>query len=162
MSNVKAGIYGFVVGDTLGVPVEFQHRTSLQNNPVTEMIGYGSHSVPEGTWSDDTSMSLAEMDSIYENNGINYDDIMNKYIEWVRNAKYTGTNILVQINFLISNTIHQKWCIVQQAPRKNSVNKIPLQHLLPAPYRECPYSYLRIARGLRHSGDFCDNTFSVH
>lgn len=107
MSNVKAGIYGFVVGDALGVPVEFQHRTSLQNNPVTEMIGYGSHSVPEGTWSDDTSMSLAEMDSIYENNGINYDDIMNKYIEWVRNAKYTGTNKFFEIQYDTPKMVHR-------------------------------------------------------
>ena len=30
------------------------------------MIGYGSHNVPEGTWSDDTSMMLATIDSIVE------------------------------------------------------------------------------------------------
>lgn len=47
--KMKAGIMGFAVGDALGVPVEFLNRDLLQRRPLKEMIGYGSHRVPEGT-----------------------------------------------------------------------------------------------------------------
>ena len=52
-------LMGFVIGDAMGVPVEFKSREELLNNPVTKMQGYGTYDVPEGTWSDDTSMLIA-------------------------------------------------------------------------------------------------------
>jgi|SRR6218665_258927 len=56
-------LFGVAVGDALGVPVEFRSRDYLKNNRVTDMIGYGSHHQPPGTWSDDSSLTfcLAEM-----------------------------------------------------------------------------------------------------
>ena len=68
---MKAGMYGLIVGDALGVPVEFFDREELKNNPVTGMRAYGTHNQPAGTWSDDSSMALATLDSINEENGIN-------------------------------------------------------------------------------------------
>ena len=52
MSFVKDSLYGFVIGDALGVPVEFEERKKLMSSPVTTMKGYGSYDVPEGTCSD--------------------------------------------------------------------------------------------------------------
>ena len=40
---------GLVIGDALGVPVEFVSRDELKDNPVTDMIGYGTHNQPAGT-----------------------------------------------------------------------------------------------------------------
>ena len=51
-----SGLMGFVVGDAMGVPLEFKSREELLKKPVTKMIGYQTHNVPEGTWSDDTSL----------------------------------------------------------------------------------------------------------
>ena len=63
MSNIwKDGMLGLIVGDALGVPVEFMSRTELMKNPVTGMREYGTHHQPMGTWSDDSSMALAELD----------------------------------------------------------------------------------------------------
>ena len=45
-----AAMMGLVVGDALGVPVEFQSRAELQESPVTDMRAYGTHSQPAGTW----------------------------------------------------------------------------------------------------------------
>ena len=95
--KMKSGIIGFAVGDALGVPVEFLHRDILQKHPINEMIGYGSHNVPEGTWSDDTSLIVATMDSIKENGNINFADIMYKFTEWMNLAKYTATDKLFDI-----------------------------------------------------------------
>ncbi len=56
-NTLKSAIYGLAVGDALGVPYEFKFRGAFE---CTDMIGYGTHNQPEGTWSDDTSVPLAE------------------------------------------------------------------------------------------------------
>ena len=40
--TVKSAILGLVVGDALGVPVEFQSREELEQAPVTGMRAYGT------------------------------------------------------------------------------------------------------------------------
>ena len=90
-------IFGFVVGDALGVPVEFLTRDRLKKNPVVDMIGFGSHKVPDGTWSDDTSMVLAEMDSIARIKKIDYSEMMKGFVSWVNEAEYTGTGEVFDI-----------------------------------------------------------------
>lgn len=42
------------------------------------MLGYESHNVHEGTWSDDASMTIACMESISELKEIEYDDMMER------------------------------------------------------------------------------------
>ena len=92
------GLIGFAVGDAMGVPIEFTSRVSHIKDPLTEMVGYGSHNVPEGTWSDDSSMTIATMDSIIKCNGnIDYDDIMKNYCDWMTKSKYTATDRLFDI-----------------------------------------------------------------
>jgi len=86
-NKIQGGIIGHCVGDALGVPVEFNSRESLRRNPVTDMRGYGTHDQPPGTWSDDTSMTLCLLDSLA--NGLNYDDIMKKFLLWFEYAEYT-------------------------------------------------------------------------
>jgi ADP-ribosylglycohydrolase len=43
---------GVVVGDAFGVPVEFKEKPTIALQPVTDMIGYGTYNLPEGTISD--------------------------------------------------------------------------------------------------------------
>ena len=62
-TTLRDCIYGLAVGDALGVPYEFRPRGTFE---CTDMIGYGTHGQPAGTWSDDTSMTLATCDSIRE------------------------------------------------------------------------------------------------
>ena len=87
---VKDGITGLLIGDALGVPHEFKTRQELQLNPVTTMTGYGTWNQPIGTWSDDTSMTLATMNSIIKNKGkINLDNMMHEFVRWYANGEYT-------------------------------------------------------------------------
>ena len=51
----KDVLIGVAVGDALGVPMEFETRAERTLNPVTDMMGFGTHNVPAGTWSDDSS-----------------------------------------------------------------------------------------------------------
>ena len=84
-------IMGLVTGDALGLPVQFKSREELKENPVTKMFGYGTFHMPKGAWSDDSSMTLATLDSIRECKGINYDDIMERFIGWEIHGQYTPT-----------------------------------------------------------------------
>jgi len=86
---IKSAIFGVAVGDALGVPVEFTTRAERKADPVTGMRRYGTHSQPAGTWSDDTSMTLATMDSIAACESINYGDIMEKFLLWRQYGEYT-------------------------------------------------------------------------
>ena len=74
---IKASILGFIVGDALGVPVEFESRDYLKNNPILTMEEYGTHYQPKGTWSDDSSMVLATMMAIVKEKSDNLDEILN-------------------------------------------------------------------------------------
>ena len=92
MKKIVDGILGFAIGDALGVPVEFKSREQLKENPIKDMIGYGTYNMPAGTWSDDTSMTLATIHSIIEKGAIETNDIANKFLKWFRKAEYTATN----------------------------------------------------------------------
>ena len=78
MVKVRDGIIGHAIGDALGVPVEFKDRESLYYDPVENMRR--SYAGAAGTWSDDTSMEIATIDSYINNNSWNYDDIMSNLI----------------------------------------------------------------------------------
>lgn len=86
------GIIGLAIGDALGVPAEFKSREELKINPIIDMIGDGTYNLPAGTWSDDTSMTLATMDAIISTNTIDTNNMASKFIDWFRNAEYTATN----------------------------------------------------------------------
>ncbi len=89
MSKIIDGIIGHAIGDAMGVPIEFCEREKLLQHPVTKMIGYGSYDVPEGTWSDDTSMEVATIESIINKKEIDYKDIMMNFYYWLKEGKYT-------------------------------------------------------------------------
>ena len=87
---VKNMLLGLAVGDALGVPVEFDSRRSLQENPVTNMRSGGSWGQPAGTWSDDTSLTVAAMDSIIRRGKIDYADIMENFLRWYERGDFTA------------------------------------------------------------------------
>lgn len=97
MLDSKNGIIGLVVGDAMGVPLEFCMREKLMQHLTTEMLGYKSHNVPKGSWSDDSSMTLATIDAIIEEKGINCNTIATNFLEWMKNAKYTPTDRVFDI-----------------------------------------------------------------
>lgn len=103
--KIKDGMFGLAIADAVGVPAEFKSRDILKKRPITDMVGYGTHSQPPGTWSDDSSMAIATMDSINEWGTIDYDDIMKKFAEWVDESKYTATGDFFDIGITTSNAI---------------------------------------------------------
>ena len=106
MSNIwKDGMLGLIVGDALGVPVEFMSRTELMKNPVTGMREYGTHHQPRGTWSDDSSMALAELDSIRTLGTIDYTDMMERFSRWCMHGEYTPFGEVFDIGMATSRAL---------------------------------------------------------
>ncbi|MFB9077774.1 ADP-ribosylglycohydrolase family protein [Flavobacterium procerum] len=79
-SKIEAALFGLAIGDALGVPVEFESRTYLKENPVTEMFGFGTHHQPTGTWSDDSSLAFCLTESLCS--GYDLKDIARNFVKW--------------------------------------------------------------------------------
>ena len=82
-------IWGVCVGDALGLPVQFLTREEVRENPVTDMIGYGTFGVPAGSWSDDSSLTLCLAYSLGETGRVDYQDIAARFVDWRYNGAYT-------------------------------------------------------------------------
>ena len=86
MTKIYDGIMGVVVGDAVGVPFEFQARDRFH---VTDMNGYGTFDLPPGTWSDDSSMTLATVDSLARKGKVDIYDIMQNFSLWFSDNYFT-------------------------------------------------------------------------
>lgn len=86
MANLRDGIYGLAIGDAVGVPFEFKERGTFQ---ALDMIGGGAYNLPPGTWSDDTSMTLATMKSIKDKGKIDLVDIGKNFVKWRYQGEFT-------------------------------------------------------------------------
>jgi ADP-ribosyl-[dinitrogen reductase] hydrolase len=93
-------IIGFALGDAYGLPFELEAKYhATMNNMQQDMLGYGSHCQPPGTWSDDTSLMIATMDTMstwdtlinlekgeYSEEVLHY--IMFAFVQWRNDGKY--------------------------------------------------------------------------
>jgi len=86
--NCKDGIIGLIVGDALGVPVEFQDRATRNRKPVSDMMAYGTHNQPAGTWSDDSSLALCLTEQLCVGYDLNL--IAEAYTKWYNEALWTS------------------------------------------------------------------------
>lgn len=102
---VQKGFFGLAIGDALGVPVEFTGRSYLQKHPVRDFMAFGTHQMPAGTWSDDTSMTLALAQSIIDKKTFDYSDIMEQFCQWLYNNKYTATGKTFDVGVTCSKAI---------------------------------------------------------
>lgn len=80
-------VLGLVVGDAVGVPVEFMSRGQLDAAPVTDMTGFGTYNQPPGTWSDDSSLALSTAESLL--GGYDPGDMMRRFHAWLTTGAMT-------------------------------------------------------------------------
>jgi ADP-ribosyl-[dinitrogen reductase] hydrolase len=88
--RILGGLWGSLVGDALGVPVEFRDRATLQANPVKGMRGDGTHHQPPGTWSDDGALLLCSADSLVHHE-FDVQDMGGRFVRWIRDGEWTVT-----------------------------------------------------------------------
>jgi ADP-ribosylglycohydrolase len=71
------------------------------------MTGYGTHNQPPGTWSDDSSMTLATLKSLAIEQGIFPDDIMKRFADWYCKGSYTPDGDVFDIGLTTSDAIQR-------------------------------------------------------
>lgn len=81
------GLWGAVVGDALGVPVEFKGRDVRKKDPVTGMLGYGTFGLPPGSWSDDSSLMLCTAESLLD--GFDTGRMGDLFVRWFTTGLWT-------------------------------------------------------------------------
>lgn len=103
--SVHSALFGLAVGDALGVPVEFQDRSTLKQNPVVAMREFGSHGQPAGTWSDDSSLAFCLAESLSKE--YNLEDIANKFLQWHNAEIWTPHGRVFDIGIATRQAIYQ-------------------------------------------------------
>lgn len=97
MQRAIGALCGSAVGDALGAPFEFGPADAYSERfptPVLggagEMTGGGGFGWKPGEFTDDTQMALALAESIIECDGLDADDVWNRFRSWVGGATDVG------------------------------------------------------------------------
>lgn len=86
-TKIGMTLLSLATADALGVPVEFQTRSMLKKNPVTGMLGHGSHDQPAGTWSDDSSLAFCLAEMLTE--GYSLERLSELFVKWAYSGYWT-------------------------------------------------------------------------
>ena len=124
-------VFGLAIGDALGVPYEFKKRGAFE---CTEMTGYGTHGQPAGTWSDDTSMTIATAKSIKDNGGkIVPVDIRDNFVAWADDEDFNANGV----GFDMGSTIWVALSTGEPQTGERSNGNGSLMRILPLAFAEC-------------------------
>ncbi|NAW50966.1 ADP-ribosylglycohydrolase family protein [Elizabethkingia argentiflava] len=102
---IKDILYGVLVGDALGVPYEFKSRNEIHAHPAKEMIGFGTHNQPKGTFSDDGSLTLCLADAIVKS-GYSIQSIANNIVQWYDNNLWTAHGVVFDIGVATEEAVY--------------------------------------------------------
>lgn len=101
---IKDSLFGLAVGDALGVPVEFKSRETIRQKPVTDMIGYGTHNLPPGTWSDDSSLAFCLAEALTQDFHLN--TIGDNFQKWLFQSYWTPHGSVFDIGITTRQAIY--------------------------------------------------------
>lgn len=162
MSKLKDAIYGFAIGDALGVPYEFMPRGTFNCHG---MRGHGTWNQPAGTWSDDTSMTLATLDSIKNNGKIDLTSIMHSFLWWRYADDYTAGGKVFDVGHTTARALDKYMADSGLAPEAcggidfYSNGNGSLMRMLPLAFVDCTDKEIRAVSSLTHaheiSTDIC-------
>jgi ADP-ribosylglycohydrolase len=85
--RIAGGVWGLLVGDSLGVPYEFHQPHDLPPPYALEMAPPAAFQrahagVPPGTWSDDGAQALALLASLLDRGQLDLDDVGQRLVAW--------------------------------------------------------------------------------
>ena len=144
MNKMTDAILGLAIGDALGVPYEFKQRGSFT---CTDMVGHGTHDQPAGTWSDDTSMTLATLDSLKNNNGkVVTDDIRRNFNDWLRQGDYTADGEVFDAGITTCTALRNGKPAVGEWDNGNG----SLMRILPLAFVDCTDDEIRAVSAITH------------
>ncbi len=144
MSKMRDAVLGLAIGDALGVPYEFKVRGSFT---CTDMVGHGTHDQPAGTWSDDTSMTLATLDSLKNNDGrIVPDDIRRNFNNWLKHGDYTVDGDVFDAGITTCTALRKGKPAMGEWDNGNG----SLMRILPLAFVDCTDDEIRAVSAITH------------
>ncbi len=111
-NKVIDALLGVAVGDAIGVPFEFKSREEMQQHPAKGMTGYGTYNQPEGTWSDDSSLTFCLAESLVQ--GYDVKDISERFIRWEGEAYWSARGEVFDIGITTSRAISRLHQIIKE------------------------------------------------
>lgn len=79
----------------MGVPVEFKSRQTIAQNPVTDMIGFGTYNLPAGTFSDDSSLTFCLAEALTQE--FSLQTIGDNFIAWLSHNYWTARGTVFDV-----------------------------------------------------------------
>lgn len=101
--NIKSALFGVAIGDALGVPVEFESREAISENPVLDMTGFGTYNLPPGTFSDDSSLTFCLAEALTED--FDLDIIARNFVKWYYENYWTARGDVFDIGIATKQAI---------------------------------------------------------
>ena len=137
-------IYGFAIGDALGVPYEFESRGTFE---CTEMIGRRAWNQPTGTWSDDTSMTICTSKSLKDNGGkVNIEDMTRNFHLWADDEEFTCNGDRFDIGMATSTALDTG----KSQTGKHDNGNGSLMRILPLAFTNCTDDEIRAVSAITH------------
>lgn len=99
-------LLGLAVGDAIGTTLEFKTRDSYPR--LSDMIGGGPFGLKPGQWTDDTAMALALADSLAARDGLDEQDLLNRFSKWWRTGSYSCTGHCFDIGSTTAQAV-RRW-----------------------------------------------------
>ena len=96
-------LFGVAVGDALGVPVEFMSREEIAQEPITDMIGFGTYSLPAGTFSDDSSLAFCLAEALTQE--FSLVNIADNFVAWLNKNYWTARGNVFDVGIGTSQAI---------------------------------------------------------
>ena len=153
MGKIYNGIMGLVVGDAFGVPFEFKKRDSFK--VPDKPAGYGTYNKPAGTWSDDSSLTLATLESLQRLKTIDLTDIMENFKAWLNQGEFTPDGEVFDCGNTTFNAINKyKSGFPITACGCHSIydnGNGSLMRILPLAFTKCSMADVDAVSGLTHS-----------
>ncbi len=142
--KLKAAVYGVAVGDALGVPYEFKQRGSFR---AETMVPFGTHNQPAGTWSDDTSLTIATCDSIREKGTIDIEDMREKFRAWMAEGKYSVDNRVFDIGGTTARALRRGKGVADKLSNGNG----SLMRMIPIVFTDADDDMVAEISGITHA-----------
>lgn len=157
MSKLRDAILGFIVGDAFGVPYEFKKRGTFEVNK--NMIGYGTHNQPPGTWSDDSSMMLATLYSI-----IYKEDIMTNFLKWYNKGKFTPYGQVFDIGGRTDSALNYFYEYGNIMPDDGEIalGNGSLMRILPLAFYDHSHADIDMCSALTHPARICKQACRIY
>lgn len=111
-AQAKAGLWGLLIGDAVGVPYEFHSPASLPPIDVIDLIpprGFprAHQGVPPGTWSDDGAQALALLDTLLTRGGVDLPHFADNLRAWLHEGRFAVNRSVFDIGRQTSTAINR-------------------------------------------------------